>query len=87
MGKTEKDLANIVFTVFGEIPAMILACIVVDESKYFGRKKTVYIFFAVAIVANLASFFNIGFAVSLAVSRFCYREVSSMLYTYTTEVY
>lgn len=31
------DLESFVFTVLGEVPAMILACMVVDEAKYFGR--------------------------------------------------
>lgn len=87
IAKTKGDLASLVLTLLGEIPAIILAFMVVDESKYFGRKKTIIIFFTISIIANYFSYLNIGFSLAMASSRFCYREVSSMLYTYTTEVY
>jgi MFS transporter, putative metabolite:H+ symporter len=72
--------------VLGEIPAMVMGYFIIDI-PFFGRKKTMVLFFFICFLANLFSYFNFFFEPSLLIARFCFRAVSSMIYAYTTEVY
>ncbi len=75
-----------VMAVLGEIPAVILSLYIVD-AEGFGRKRTMQIFYILLTFTNILCFFDIWLGFFLLVTRFALREVSSMLYAYTTEVY
>lgn len=70
----------------GEIPAIILSLLIIDV-PFFGRKKTLIIFFSLAFILNLLCYYNAYLSLSLAMSRFCFREISTMIYAYTAEIY
>lgn len=72
--------------VLGEIPAMITSYYIIDV-KNLGRKNTMVLFFLISAVSNFFFYTNLMFKLSLFVSRFSFRIVSSMIYAYTTEVY
>ena len=75
-----------VITILGEFPAFLGSLVVMDNPN-IGRRRTIYIFYFFSFLMNIASYLDWHLAVWLFLSRLVYRELSAMLYTYTTEIY
>ena len=70
------------FTVFGELPSLLLTLFMIDHPKY-GRKNSLAIFFAGATIFHLMFAFT-SFTTMGSIARFFMKDVFSILYPLTT---
>ena len=77
------DLSKYFFTVFGEIPSLLVSFYLIDHPD-FGRKKSLIYFFLGAALSHFL-FAGTGLTVIGSIARFFMKDVFQILYPLTTE--
>jgi len=88
VGTSQKGLDQMMITILGETPSLILTLFLIDKPM-FGRKNSLMICFSISGILNLISYFlpKDHMAISFAVSRFFMKECFAFLYAFTSESY
>ena len=88
LGNANKGLDQMIITILGETPALVLTLCFI-ERPMFGRKNSLILCFSMSAFLNLISYFlpKDHLALSFAVSRFFMKECFAFLYAFTSESY